>query len=519
MSIDLSLDRVRELVVHLQAYTRPTLHIAGTNGKGTVSALLTSILLSANPPLCVGRFNSPHLVSVYDCITIDDVPVSSSLYDAVRAEVEDADKKHQTRLSNFEILTLVALQIFEKTQMDVVVLEVGMGGRLDATNVVPDEVILVSALTAVDLDHQAFLGDTVTKIAQEKAGIGRRGRPFVLGKQRHSEVKAAVQGVLSCLGPGMLVDAVQVRTREWIENIDGVRPPAFSLASPFQPPAAQPISANLPCFTETLHALLPLHGTHQLDNLGTSLAVINELLSSPTLQGSLDSLRLKERINIKSVAKGIQNVRWPGRLSFHTLNPTSVFVGEPSTDSLVVLVDGAHNAASAATLGEYITHLLGLAIASSYTSWPITIHMTFVIALSHSPPKTPREILSPFLPLKLPNHLIPNCNVKTRIILLPFTPPDGMPWVKPVPPEDMEVIVRDLVPEAELLIEVDLGSTGDQNSALESAFKWISQRRHEDVCGVPGKMAELVVLAGSLYLVADFYRILQLGRFRIQNPE
>src|SRR5260221_2062668 len=106
MSIDLSLDRVKRLIVHLPTYTRPTLHIAGTNGKGSVSALLTSILLNADPPLRVGRFNSPHLISIYDCITIDDVPVSSSLYDTVRAEVEHADKEHQTKLSNFEILTL-----------------------------------------------------------------------------------------------------------------------------------------------------------------------------------------------------------------------------------------------------------------------------------------------------------------------------------------------------------------------------------------------------------------------------
>jgi len=506
MSIDLSLDRVKRLLVHLPTYTRPTLHIAGTNGKGSVSALLTSILLSADPPLRVGRFNSPHLISIYDCITIDNVPVSPSLYDSVRADVEHADKEHQTKLSNFEILTLVALQIFEKGRMDIVVLEVGMGGRLDATNVVSDSAIAVSALTAVDLDHQSFLGDTIAKIAQEKAGIGRTGRPFVLGKQKHAGVKDAVKEVLGRLGSGTLVDAIEVRTREWCETVDGVRPPSFCLASPFQRPSAQPISVDMPCFPETVNALLPLYGTHQLDNLSTSLSVIIELLSSPALREVSSSLGLKERINVKSIAKGIQNVRWPGRLSFHTLRIASSSGVSP--DPLVVLVDGAHNPASAATLGDYITHLFSLSVERPCgTPRPNTVEVTYIIALSHSPPKTPLDTLSPILPPKVPSHLI--INVKTRVILLRFTPPSGMPWVRPVAPQDMELAVRSLVPDVELLNEADFGPPiGDKNVALESALKWVSQRQIE-ISGMQEEKVGLVVLAGSLYLVADFYRILQ----------
>src|SRR6266545_3197449 len=141
MSIDLTLERLKKQVSYLPSYTRPTLHIAGTNGKGSVSALLTSILLHSDPPLSVGRFNSPHLVSIYDSITLNDVPVSHSLYNLIRAEVEDADKKHETKLSSFEIVTVVALQVFERSNVDIVVLEVGMGGRLDATNIVSDETI------------------------------------------------------------------------------------------------------------------------------------------------------------------------------------------------------------------------------------------------------------------------------------------------------------------------------------------------------------------------------------------
>jgi dihydrofolate synthase len=171
MSIDLSLDRLRILVNHLPPYTRPTCHIAGTNGKGSVSALVSSILQSS---LNVGRYNSPHLVSIYDCITINNIPVSSALYNAARAEVTEKDFEKGTKLSSFEILTLTALRVFEREQVDVAVVEVGMGGRLDATNIIPDDTILVSALTAVDVDHQFYLGDTVGKIALEKAGIARK---------------------------------------------------------------------------------------------------------------------------------------------------------------------------------------------------------------------------------------------------------------------------------------------------------------------------------------------------------
>ncbi len=103
MSIDLSLDRLRELTLHLPPYTRPTIHIAGTNGKGSVSAILTSIFLAhskSSTPFRIGRYNSPHLITILDCITIDNRPISRSSYNEVRAGVEEADRRHGTRLSN-----------------------------------------------------------------------------------------------------------------------------------------------------------------------------------------------------------------------------------------------------------------------------------------------------------------------------------------------------------------------------------------------------------------------------------
>ncbi len=533
MSINLNLDRLIKLIPHLPPYTRPTVHITGTNGKGSVSALLTSILLNSEPPLSVGRYNSPHLVSIHDCITLDNVAVLPSLYNSVRDEVEKADKEYQTKLTNFEILTLVALQVFEKSKVDFVVLEVGMGGRLDATNVVPDNVIAVSVLTAVDLDHQFFLGDTVIKIAQEKAGIARKGRPFVLGVQKHEGVKEAVKDVLKTIGSLDLVNAVEVKVREWDERIDGPKRSPFSLVAPhatFQPPPPQPVVANLSCFPDPINAILPLYGTHQLDNLGIALTIVNELLNFSESLEIITSLHLKQRLTARTIEKGIKNVKWPGRLSFHTINvsipsfsskslaelhsapiPFSIDKNYP----LVVLVDGAHNSASAKTLGGYIASLLELTLESASSPSPININLTYILALSHSPPKTPLQTLSPMFPQKISSHSpCTILNVKTSVALLRFTPPEGMPWVKPVPPKEMEEVVRRLVPDAELCAFEDSMSPSlapdSRNCELKDALKWAAQQGNINTSLSEGHgiSSGLIVLAGSLYLVADFYRLL-----------
>ncbi|KAF8156068.1 Mur ligase [Crassisporium funariophilum] len=486
MSIDLSLDRLNILITHLPPYTRPTLHIAGTNGKGSVSALVSSILSSSS--LTVGRYNSPHLLSPLDSISLSTHPgpVPLALYTAAREEVEAKDAEHGTRLSSFELLTLTALRVFEMEKVDVVVLEVGMGGRLDATNVVPDGTILVSALTAVDLDHQAFLGGTVGEIAREKAGIARRGRTVVLGRQGHGEeVVGAVKEVVSAAG-AVLVSAIGVEKREWDESVDGPRPAPFSLltsSSDIRPPP-QPIRALLPCFPDPLHALLPLHGAHQLDNASTALTVISTLLTDPTCQEIFDSTRrtsLKECITAESIARGVRETEWPGRLSFHRL----ALEGE---QAMQVLADGAHNPASAATLGAYITHLLSIPSASK-------IHITYILSLSHSPPKTPLQTLTPLLP---PTSSA-DVQITTSVALLRFSPPEGMPWVKCVPPTELAGVVRSLVPNAEVWVAPEEQHDG----ALEKALRWAGTQ------GLGGEDGRLVVLAGSLYLVADFYRLLE----------
>ncbi|KAJ7132991.1 Mur ligase [Mycena filopes] len=466
MSIDLTLDRIQRLTRHLPPYTRPTCHIAGTNGKGSVSALVSSMLLTSNPPLSVGRFNSPHLISVNDCIVINGKSVSTEVYEEARAEVERTDKEHNIGASSFEVLTLTALLIFERAQLDVVVLEAGMGGRLDATNIIPDECVLVSALTAVDLDHQAFLGASISVIATEKAAIARRGRPFILGGQAHPEVEAVVADVVNAAG-GDLLYALPVLSRPWDDAVDGPMPPAFSLSAiPFVPPQPVPVRFSMPCFEHPVFALLPLYGEHQLDNLAVAVSVVAAVLMNPAWAS------IYPRFTNAAIARGIKAVEWPGRLSFHSLD----------SPSLLVLADGAHNAASAQTLAAYL--------AGQLRGSERPISLTFILALSHSPPKTPRETLAPLLPFNVQQGV----QVEVNVALLPFTPPEGMPWVKPVPPAELQEVVGSLAPGLATWVHAV-----DAPGGLRRALNWAAERQ----AGKEG----LVVLAGSLYLVADFYRL------------
>ncbi|KAL0564868.1 folylpolyglutamate synthase [Marasmius crinis-equi] len=449
MSIDLSLDRIQEIYNHLPPYTRPTIHVAGTNGKGSVCALLSSILHAS--AFTVGRFTSPHLISVYDSININGNPISADEYDSAR----DFVLSKRLEVSSFELLTLTALVVFERAKVDFVVLEVGMGGRLDATNVIPDSSVVVSVLTAVDLDHQAFLGDTVEAITREKASISRKNRPFVLGRQMHAEaVESVCRHVVDERGGELVV--VGPSTVEELPNSDlGVLSPNDST---LHVPPPQPVLLRLPCFSEPIKASLPLHGQHQLDNLAIAVTVITVLLSHP----SCAHLGLSSRLQPSAIAHGIASTTWPGRLSFHRLhNPP-----------LLILADGAHNPASAETLARYIHRL-------------DPERITYILALSHSPPKTPEQTLSPLL---LPRS-------KLRVAVLRFTPPEGMPWVKSVDP----TVIRDVVEK--LRPGTDVYAT----EALDAALNWAA-----DVGG--DKESHLVVVAGSLYLVADLYRRLKVNQ-------
>src|SRR5205823_6614349 len=186
-SVDLALDRMAELVGLLGDPQRacPVIHITGTNGK-TSTARMTDALLRGRG-LRTGRFTSPHLVSIRERIVVDGAPVSAErfieAYEEILPYVRLVDGHHPAAMSFFEVLTGMAFAIFADTPVDVVVLEVGVGGRLDCTNVADG---VVAVITPISIDHTRLLGDTVEEIAAEKAGIIKPGATAVL---------AAVEGL------------------------------------------------------------------------------------------------------------------------------------------------------------------------------------------------------------------------------------------------------------------------------------------------------------------------------------
>lgn len=175
----LGLSRIESLVDRLgnpqEAF--PIVHVAGTNGKGSFSAMLAAVLKSAG--LKVGLFTSPHLITPMERIRIDGRPISGAELGVILASVRAAERE---RASYFELMTAVAFTYFKARKVDIAVIEVGLGGRLDATNIVRKPVL--SVITSIDLDHTKHLGSTVGEIAGEKAGILKRGVPFLCGEEK-----------------------------------------------------------------------------------------------------------------------------------------------------------------------------------------------------------------------------------------------------------------------------------------------------------------------------------------------
>lgn len=507
MSIDLSLDRIRVLASYLPTYTRPTCHIAGTNGKGSVTALLSSILMASSPPLSVGRFNSPHMISVHDSIVINNRPVTPSVYSAVRQEVEDADGQCRSDpgngASSFELLTMTALLIFERARVDVAVIEVGMGGRSDATNIIPDRCILVSALTAVDLDHQSFLGNTIAEIASVKAGIARRTKPFVMGPQRHAEVANAVRKVVDITEgrrtgqTGDMYPSSRPATKQECSKPSGgqIPKPALSFRHfNHKEHFAQCVKVDFG-FLGLIRAKLPLYGEHQLDNLGLVSGIVCELLTHPSCKELLPD-DIQTRITAETIAHGIESVKWPGRLSFHTVPVTETTINPliKSDQTLIVLADGAHNPSSSTTLSNFVQSILPLHPDQEEKA----MSLTYILALSHSPPKTPLQTITPLLSPSLLGQ-----RVKVNVALVRFTPPDGMPWVQSVSPADLRQTVIELAPYVTTWIPEN--EDDHIETQLRHALAWAHTQQKPNETEDGG----LVVVAGSLYLVADLYRHMQ----------
>jgi dihydrofolate synthase/folylpolyglutamate synthase len=299
----LGLERIRAV---LEALGRPQdrlrfAHVAGTNGKGSTCAMLESALRAAGRR--TGLFTSPHLAEPTERIRIDGRPIAADRFaDAFdRVHAANALDDHTTY---FETVTAMALLVFAEEGADMVVLEVGLGGRLDATNVVSPEICVV---TPVDFDHEAFLGKSLEAIAGEKAGILKTGVPAVFARQRPEAARVLDRRAAELSIP-------VARTADWsVCDLDlDARSSRFRLAG-----------------ERDLHIACPLAGEHQVENAVTAAVALACL-------GVADS----------AIEAGIARTRWPGRLEHVSERPE-------------IILDGAHNPAGARALAAYIDRFYG----------------------------------------------------------------------------------------------------------------------------------------------------------------
>jgi dihydrofolate synthase/folylpolyglutamate synthase len=299
--------------------TFKSVHIAGTNGKGSVTAMVDAVLRHAGHRCA--RYTSPHLVDLTERFVVDGRPVDRpSMRDAARnvctaIEALRAEGALPALPTFFEATTAVAFDLFRRAAVDIAVVEVGLGGRLDSTNVISP---LVTAITSIDFDHQQYLGSTLGAIAAEKAGIIKPGVPVVVGDVG-PEAMTTIEHVAAERQAGIVRArdgvTVSVRTRGFTSgNVFELRTPVRDYGS----------------------LTLALRGEHQIGNAIVAVRLL-ELLDTRGIHVPADA-----------ITAGLAEVAWPGRLDHRVL---------PGGHELIL--DAAHNPAGAAALSSYLAGLGG----------------------------------------------------------------------------------------------------------------------------------------------------------------
>jgi dihydrofolate synthase/folylpolyglutamate synthase len=284
--------------------------VAGTNGKGSVAAMVDSIARAAGVHSAL--YTSPHLVRIEERIRVGDRLISPDVFARVASTVREASEAlvAEGRLSApptfFEQVTAIAMLWFQERGVELAILEVGLGGRLDATNIVEPA---VAAITSIDYDHQQYLGDTIVEIAAEKAAVIKPGSRAVIGRQAHN-------------------DATEMLMRRCIET--GALP---VFANEPQSVTASDLGRMTFDYESSKshysRIILGLRGRHQADNAAAAIETA-ELLSDVGFE-----------ITREAIIKGLRGVSWPGRLE--------LLEGRPA-----MLLDGAHNLAGALSLRHYL---------------------------------------------------------------------------------------------------------------------------------------------------------------------
>jgi folylpolyglutamate synthase/dihydrofolate synthase len=469
--IDLGLARVFRLLARTPLPWR-ALHVAGTNGKGSICAYISAMLAAYNasqlriesgkPPIKHGRFTSPHLIDRWDCITIDEKTISEAIFRQVEAKVLARNLSENIQATEFELLPATAFEIFTLENVDIGVIEVGMGGRLDSTNILGqtsefDEMEqsqqfrpkpLVTAISTIALDHQGFLGDTLLEIATQKAGIMKPGVPLVLAMNDEAVTEHILQ-LASKAG------VTQILHSKDAAGFDVTRASST---------------------TDATHARQQ-NGAMAFTITWLALKQLNRLPAPPTTQAACGSSTLRNEIrtsNLSVLATTLRavphGVVWPGRLQ-------DIELASLNDHTVTALLDGAHNVESATVLANTVRKRAGKR------------SVIWVLAASKG-----KDLASMF-------ELLLTDRPNAAVVATEFGPVDGMPWITPTSAEDVETAAAKFLPEDNLVVEKDI------KLALLIAS---AMARKED---------GLMVIAGSLYLVGDVLRLVRdAERGLIESP-
>jgi dihydrofolate synthase / folylpolyglutamate synthase len=315
--IKFGLDNIKRLMSALGDPHKSFLsvHVAGTNGKGSTAAIIASVLKSSG--FKVGLFTSPHLVSFTERIRTNGSEITENdvvtLAEEIREFVSGIEDFSPTF---FEVVTAMAMLYFKREKIDIAVIEVGMGGRLDATNIILPE---VSVITGISHDHKDFLGDTLKEIAREKAGIIKENIPVVMSSQT-SEVMQIIENKTVESNSGLFSYGKDFSSALNEETISGIRFDYYENGTP--------VIRDL---------FLPLTGDHQMQNASVAIKAAIILLMRRWENVSANAIH-------QFIRDGLNNVTWPGRLEFIHEDPP-------------VVIDGAHNPAAATALSAALKNV------------------------------------------------------------------------------------------------------------------------------------------------------------------
>ena len=305
------LERITDLLDLLGQPQRsyPSIHLTGTNGKTSTARMVDALLRQFG--VRAGRYTSPHLQSVTERIALDGAPISAErfveVYDEIAPFVEVVDGRHPDRMTFFELLTAMAFAAFADAPVDVGVVEVGLGGRWDATNVLD---AAVAVITSIGLDHVGILGSTIAEIAAEKAGI-IHADAIVVSAGQSPEAALVLTERVALVGARLAREGLDFGVRSRSVAVGGQSVDLAGLAG------------------DSDDIFLPLHGAHQATNAACALAAVEAFFGADAGE--------RGAIDVEVVRAAFASVQSPGRLEVVRRSPT-------------VLLDGAHNPAGAAAL-------------------------------------------------------------------------------------------------------------------------------------------------------------------------